>query len=50
VLGGSVTLASAAGYGFGNGVASAVTTNATMAGSVVSGSVVNLWVHNFSGI
>jgi hypothetical protein len=31
-------------------VASAVTTNATMAASVVSASVVNNWVMNFSAV
>jgi hypothetical protein len=50
LLGGSVTNATAVAYGSGNGVASAVTTNATMPGSVVSGQTVNQWVHNFSGI
>jgi hypothetical protein len=46
-LGFSVSNASMGPYGFSGGVASAVTTNATMPGSVVSQSVVNLWLHNF---
>jgi hypothetical protein len=47
----SASIASVAGpVGLGNGVASAVTTNATMAASVVSASVVNNWVMNFSAV
>lgn len=50
VLGGSATIGSSGLNGLGAGVASAVTTSATMAGSVISNSVANLWVQNFSAV
>ena len=36
--------------GLGIGPASAVTTNATMAASVISAATANIWVHNFSAV
>jgi len=46
----STSHSSAAVMGFGLGPASAVTTNATMAGSVISGQTANLWVQQASVI
>jgi|SRR6267154_494850 len=48
-LGGSASVTSAQ-IGIGLGVASALTTNASMAGSVISGGTVNFWVQEMSAL